>query len=147
MANITISCVDNVKARLEIGKHLRKWKNKENDDRTKAYYWLDFGNTADSGQVVLGTVNPIGQPKSKKYDVVEELPCIDQFFDLTAVDEKESGPSCSLAEALTKQDLFINSSLSQLGCDLLWKLISKGSVGQNGLFLNLKTSKMNPINI
>lgn len=147
VANITISCVDNVKARLEIAKHLRKWKNKGNDDRTRAYYWLDFGNTADSGQVILGTVNPIEQPKSKKFEVVNELPCIDQFFDLTAVDEKESGPSCSLAEALTKQDLFINSSLSQLGCDLLWKLISKGSVGQNGLFLNLNTSKMNPINI
>jgi len=96
---------------------------------------------------VLGTVNPIEQPRSKKFEVVKELPCVDKLFDLTAVDEKESGPSCSLAEALTKQDLFINSTLSQLGCDLLWKLISKGSVEQNGLFLNLNTSKMNPINI
>ena len=146
-ANITITCVDNVKARIDIGKHLRRWKNKDNDDRTRAYYWLDFGNTADSGQVVLGTVNPIEQPRSKKFEVVKELPCVDKLFDLTAVDEKESGPSCSLAEALTKQDLFINSTLSQLGCDLLWKLISKGSVEQNGLFLNLNTSKMNPINI
>lgn len=147
VANITISCVDNVKARIDIGKHLRKWKNKSNDDRTKALYWLDFGNTTDSGQVVLGTVNTIKQPTSKKFEVVKELPCVDTLFDLTTVDEKESGPSCSLAEALSKQDLFINSTISQLGCDLLWKLISKGSVEQNGLFLNLNTSKMNPINI
>ena len=31
------------------------------------------------------------------------------------VKEEESGPSCSLAEALEKQDLFINSTLAQLG--------------------------------
>ncbi len=28
---------------------------------------------------------------------------------------------CSLAEALEKQDLFINSTLAHIGCDLLWK--------------------------
>jgi PRTRC genetic system ThiF family protein len=146
-ANITITCVDNVKARLSIGKFLRSKKNKMREDAEKAYYWLDFGNTANSGQVVLGTIEKVGQPQSRKSESVEKMKCVDQLFDLTKVNEEDSGPSCSLAEALTKQDLFINSTISQLGCDLLWKLISTGSIEQNGLFLNLKTSKMNPINL
>lgn len=146
VANITITCVDNVKSRIAIGKFLRKMsKSKDGNDMHNAMYWLDFGNGATSGQVVLGTVVPIEQPKSKSNETVDSLPCVDQLFDLKNVDERESGPSCSLAEALTKQDLFINSTLSQLGCDLLWKLITTGAVEQNGLFLNLKTSKMNPI--
>lgn len=35
------------------------------------------------------------------------------MFDLTQVDEQNSGPSCSVTEALRKQDLFINSTLAQ----------------------------------
>jgi len=78
---------------------------------------------------------------------VKELPCVDTLFDLTTVDEKESGPSCSLAEALTKQDLFINSTLANLGCNLLWNLITCGGIEFNGLFLNLRNMKVNPINL
>ena len=146
IANITITCVDNVKARMEIGKHIRDTERGDKDEH-HAYYWLDFGNTADTGQVVLGTVIPVKQPTSEEFETVSELPCVDQLFDLTTVNEEDSGPSCSLAEALRKQDLFINSSLCQVGCDILWQLFSKGKIEQNGLFLNLRTSKMNPINI
>lgn len=147
LGNITITCVDNVKARIEIGKHLRNKKNIRHDDQRKPLYWLDFGNTSDTGQVVLGTIEPAKQPKVKKYEAVSKLPCVDKLFDLTKVDEKESGPSCSLAEALRKQDLFINSTLSQLGCNLLWKLISQGFIECQGLYLNLKSMKVNPISI
>lgn len=147
VANITVSCVDNIKARVDIGKNLRNKNIEGGDDRWQAMYWLDFGNTTDTGQVVLGTLLPVEQPKSKKAKAVSEMPCVDQLFDLSQVDEKDSGPSCSLAEALRKQDLFINSTLSQLGCNLLWKLISQGSIEYNGLYLNLKTMKVNPINL
>lgn len=147
LGNITITCVDNVKARIEIGKYLRSKKNLCHDDQRKPFYWLDFGNTADTGQVVLGTIETTKQPKGKKSEAVSKMPCVDKLFDLTKVDDKDSGPSCSLAEALRKQDLFINSTISQLGCNLLWKLISQGSIDCNGLYLNLKTMKVNPINL
>ena len=146
VANITITCVDNAKARIAIGKHIRE-AERGSDDKQLAYYWLDFGNATDTGQVVLGTVFPVKQPKSKEFETVDELLCVDQLFDLDSVNDADSGPSCSLAEALRKQDLFINSALSQVGCDILWQLFSKGKVEQNGLFLNLRTSRMNPINI
>lgn len=145
--NITISCVDNVKARVDIGKYLRDKDNMSRDDREKAFYWLDFGNTADTGQVVLGTIGSVAQPNCENSVVVPAMKCVDQLFDLSIVDEKDSGPSCSLAEALRKQDLFINSTISQLGCNLLWKLISQGSIDSNGLYLNLKTMKVNPISL
>lgn len=47
----------------------------------------------------------------------------------------DSGPNCSLARALSEQDLFINSMLAQLGCNILGKISSVDE--HHGLFLNL----------
>ena len=148
-ANVTITCVDNVNARIEIGKFLRdnvKPKTNRDHDMTKPYYWLDFGNTTDTGQVVLGTICEIEQPKKSKDPSAKTLKCVDEMFDLTKVNDEDSGPSCSLAEALRKQDLFINSAIAQFGCNIFWKLFS-GSIDTQGAFLNLKTLNTNPINI
>jgi hypothetical protein len=48
---------------------------------------------------------------------VENLPFItEEFGELLKISEAEDDtPSCSLAEALEKQDLFINSTLAQMG--------------------------------
>lgn len=148
-ANITVTCVDNVKARIETGKFLRKEAkdaNVRHDDRKCPFYWLDFGNATDTGQVVLGTVQRITQPKSQEFETVGNLDCVDKIFDLSKVKDEDSGPSCSLAEALKKQDLFINSTLAQLGCNIIWKLFG-GSIDIHGAFLNLSTMKVNPINV
>jgi hypothetical protein len=72
---------------------------------------------------------------------------VTDFFDLKKVNEKDSGPSCSLAEALTKQDLFINSTLAQIGMALMWKMFTKGMLEIQGAFLNLETMKVNPIKV
>jgi PRTRC system thiF family protein len=142
--NIIISCVDSVKSRILIGNSI---KGRSGIDYRRRLYWLDFGNGTNFGQVVLGTLGIIEQPQSKKYEVVSEIKTVTEFFDLTQVDEKDSGPSCSLAEALRKQDLFINSTLSQLGCALLWKLITSGVIDYQGAFLNLDTMNVNPIKL
>lgn len=142
--NIIISCVDSVKSRTLIGNSI---EGRSGIDYRRRLYWLDFGNGTNFGQVVLGTLGIIEQPQSKKYEVVSEIKTVTEFFDLTQVDEKDSGPSCSLAEALRKQDLFINSTLSQLGCALLWKLITNGMIDYQGAFLNLDTMNVNPIKL
>lgn len=111
-ANITISCVDNVKSRLVIYQHLKQ-VNHISDVYESPLYWLDFGNTQQTGQVILGTVKPVKQPKKAKYPTQATLPTLCDMFDLTQVDEQNSGPSCSVTEALRKQDLFINSTLAQ----------------------------------
>lgn len=144
IANITISCVDNVASRIQIGKILRFGGGV---DHQKALYWLDFGNQLDRGQVILGTLGSVRQPKSKKYKTVGSLKCVDKMFDLSKVDESESGPSCSLAEALRKQDLFINSFLAQTGCALLWKLLYEQCIDTQGAYVNLSTMNVNPIKL
>lgn len=143
-ANITISCVDNVKSRLTIHKHLKDVKH-VSDVHEKPLYWLDFGNTQKTGQVILGTVSKIKQPQKTEFETLNELSTLCDMFDLTQVNEQDSGPSCSLAEALRKQDLFINSTLAQLGCALLWKLFREVKIEYHGVFLNLSTLKTNPI--
>ena len=95
---------------------------------------------------MLGSLD-IKQPASKRFKTVSRLPFVTEQFDYTKIDEKESGPSCSLAEALNKQDLFINSTLAQLGCALLWKLFRERFIEYRGVFLNLETMKINPLKI
>lgn len=109
-------------------------------------YWVDFGNSVDSGQVVLGTPHCIEQPKGKR-GCVDLLRDITEMVDLTKVNEKNSGPSCSLAEALRKQDLFVNSTLANIGMALMWKMFTKGVLDIQGAFMNLETMKVNPIKI
>ena len=107
---------------------------------------MDFGNTQTSGQVVLGTVpKKIKQPKSQQYKTVDTLKVITRYVKYASVEETDSGPSCSLAEALEKQDLYINSTLAQLGCNLLWKMFRNGMLEHHGIYLNLTTMKVNPI--
>jgi len=72
---------------------------------------------------------------------------VDQLFDLKSIKEEDQGSSCSLAEALTKQDMFINYTLAQWGCNILWKLISKGQIERQGLFLNFDTMNVKGIPI
>jgi len=109
---------------------------------------MDFGNGQSSGQVLLGTVQEkIAQPKSKIYKTVESLKVITEYADYSKIKAEDSGPSCSLAEALEKQDLFINSTLAQIGCNILWKMFREGMIEFSGAYLNLKTLKVNPINV
>lgn len=146
LANITVTCTDNVKSRLDLWNILRAVPAKDYRNYETPLYWMDFGNTQDTGQVILGTVpEKIRQPASKLYETVGSLKVITRYVKYARVKETDSGPSCSLAEALEKQDLFINSTLAQLGCNILWKMFRGGMIEHHGLFLNLETMKVNPI--
>ena len=144
-ANIIITCTDTVKSRMEIAETLLQKQDNSYHPYQKRMYWLDFGNTKNTGQVILGTFGVIPQPRSKKYIPTGKLPCITECFDLMKIDEKDSGPSCSLAEAIDRQDLFINSTLANIGSKLLWKLFREGMTNQRGAFLNMDTLKLNPV--
>ena len=148
MANITITCTDNIKSRLDLWNILKAVQIPDYRDYTTPLYWMDFGNTQTSGQVVLGTVpKKIKQPASQLYETAGSLKVITRLVTYARVMEEDSGPSCSLAEALERQDLFINSTLAQLGCNILWKMFRNGMIEHHGVFLNLGTMKVNPINI
>ena len=147
-ASIYISCVDSVKARFGIADILNILNNgKAYSNRPR--YWLDFGNSQHTGQVLLSTIGTIKQPNSEKYETVESLPFItDEFGELLKQSEQQDDtPSCSLAEALEKQELFINSSLAQMGCSLLWGLFRYGMTEYRGFFHNLKDFNTHPIKV
>ena len=99
--------------------------------------------------MLLSTIGTIKQPNSEKYETVASLPFItDEFGELLKQsEEQDDTPSCSLSEALEKQDLFINSSLAQMGCSLLWGLFRYGMTEYRGFFHNLKDFNTHPIKV
>lgn len=147
-AVIYISCVDSAGSRFEIADILNGQRNHRHH-RDEPKYWMDFGNSQHTGQVILSTIAEIKQPDSKKYETVAQLPFVtDEFGELLKQSEAvDDTPSCSLAEALEKQDLFINSALAQLGCSLLWNLFRYGMTENRGFFLNLKDFHSQPLKV
>lgn len=141
---LCLSCVDSVAARFEIGEILKLPTRFGHHDQPR--YWMDFGNGHKTGQVVLATVGHLPQPQSMKYTPVPSLPFItDEFGSLLHRSETSGTASCSLAEALLKQDLYINAALAQMGCSLLWSLLREGMTPYRGFFLNLETFSATPL--
>lgn len=129
--DLVLGCVDTRKARLAILRAMERGTN-------GLSYWLDFGNRRDSGQAVLGQVSKAGRklnPDGKLPHVGELLP---EVIDPDYVDPEE-GPSCSLAEALTKQSLFINRAVAVHGMSMLAELFRSGGLSHHGVFVNLAT--------
>ncbi|TDE52759.1 PRTRC system ThiF family protein [Flavobacterium sp. GT3P67] len=144
-ANIYISCVDTISARFDIANALQNCAY-SNWERNKSLYWLDIGNAQNTGQALLSTINDIKQPSSKLYRTVSNLPLItEEFKELLEAQTDNNEPSCSLAEALEKQDLFINSTLANMGASLLWKLFREGMTEYKGFFLNLANFRSQPM--
>ena len=131
--NIIISCVDSVHARKMIKNRFKITKSCRTDF-TRSYYWMDFGNGNNSGQVILSD-------GKKLKDIFILFP---EFINQKTSDDT---PSCSVAAAILKQDLFTNGTLAMLGCDLLWKLLHDGIIEHAGLFMNLETLTIKPIKI
>jgi len=148
-ANLYITCVDTAAARFNISEMLCEFERGHRYDRARPLYWMDMGNSRDTGQVILSTIGTIKQPESELYRPVGHLPFITEMFrdQLEQADKNDDTPSCSLAEALSKQDLFINSAVANLGASLLWQLFREGMIFNRGMFLNLKTFITQPLKV
>jgi PRTRC genetic system ThiF family protein len=98
--DILIGCVDTRKARRAI----HRWAL-----RSRVLYWLDLGNDSASGQFVLGQPHNSANRKKKNrlFTVAELYPEI-----VSSKGKEDDQPSCSAAEALTRQEPFINHSLA-----------------------------------
>ena len=141
--NIYITCVDSARSRRAVYQDLKERGSPRSLDSRRPYYWLDTGNMADFGQVVLGTLTAVDQPPSQ-YATAKALPTVlDMFPDMH--DETPDTPSCSLAEAISKQDLFINTAVATQAAALVWKMLQAGYTTSQGSFINLQTGKVNPI--
>ena len=140
-ANITISCVDSVESRKAIAEAVHN--NSRGTDHERQYYWMDCGNDITSGQIYLGTTLDITQPKSKMKVIKFLKSPIEYFKGLK--DSKDDGPSCSLAGALSKQDLFINRTIANYAGHMLWTLIKDARINYQGIYINLQSLQTNPI--
>lgn len=156
-ADIIIGCVDSIKGRKEITRN------------SQATYWLDLGNTDKKGQVILGELHePEGKVRKltqaerdkledgDEEDGVVEEPAkrkrLPHFFDLFPELKKKNvkeddAPSCSLAEALERQDLFINQTVTTFALQLLWQFYRRGGLDIHGYFINLETGRVTPLPI
>lgn len=142
-ANITISCVDSVKSRQNILESFEKKKDNRSYDTD--LYWMDIGNSVNSGQIILGTTRIIKQLKGGR-------PYLPNFFDEFSWEELKANegknePSCSMAEALLRQDLFVNKIMATYATHMLWELLTKFRISYQGIYVNLETMKTSKIMI
>lgn len=132
--DLVIGCVDSIDARALIA----KLATDRNADVT---YWLDLGNLSDDGQFVLG------QPRNAiNPDQPGRLPTAAELWP-EIVDLKRKAPnlpSCSAAEALTRQAPFVNQVLANHALAMLAKLFA-GGIPYHGAFVNLATGKASSI--
>lgn len=135
--DIVISCVDTVASRRSIQKYLEN-----NDGHWNPIYWLDMGNTNATGQVILSATNT-KQPEGG----CASLPDIFSFFPDLEDHEDQDAPSCSMREALQKQDLFINRNISGFGLDILWRLFRYGKIEHHGCFVDLENYTTRPLRV
>lgn len=140
--SIVVVCVDSARARREIHRGL---------EGKRDIYLLDLGNRASDGQVIFGhtptptevrneygTIHPAESVRLPyPYDVLPELIDPNQPEDDT--------PSCGLAEALERQELFVNQAIVTPALAILWEFFRHGRLTWHGAFVNLKTGSMRSV--
>jgi PRTRC genetic system ThiF family protein len=124
--DIVIGCVDTRKARAAIAKCAEDWNEVD--------YGLDLGNNSDSGQFVLGEpLNRRNRQHRLRLRTVSEL-----FPEVIQSDRDGDGlPSCSAAEALDRQEPFVNPALANHALTLLARLFRYGTISYHGAFVGL----------
>jgi len=135
--DVVIGCVDTRAARIVIGKHVQGW-------RSRVAYWLDLGNSADSGQFVLGQpLNGRNRRSADRLCTAHELfpELCEESLDTT------DGPSCSAAEALDRQEPFVNQTLAQHALALLTRLFRYGRIDHHGAFVSVAQNRVQPLPI
>lgn len=117
--DVVVGCVDSIAARKVIAAYCAKHF---------VAYWLDMGNSADLGQWV------IGQPlNSLNKDVPDRLPThAELHWRAFKAKERRGEPSCSAAEAITRQAPFVNPLLANFSLSLLDRLFASGITHQGG---------------
>ncbi len=138
--DLVIGAVDNRSGRLAIVRSLERSSGGPT-------YYLDMGNKSGDGQVVLGEVIASGRKTDDKW----RLPHVGELFPElidSALDKVEDDtPSCSLAEALEKQSLYINTAMAMYAANILTQLFKYGELTHHGVFVNLDGMTAMPLEI
>ncbi|WP_025744853.1 PRTRC system ThiF family protein [Salinivibrio costicola] len=104
---------------------------------TGTFLWLDMGNDAGAGQVVLG---------ESKNTPNKTLPTICDLYDYTQLDDSDAEiKSCSAEESLARQQLGVNHFAARIGAQLLWNLLRHGKIDSNGAYFDVTTLRVEPL--
>jgi PRTRC genetic system ThiF family protein len=121
--DIVITCVDSGQYRYELGKH----HSSLNIDTI----WVDVGNGINDGQVCVGS---LGKPSTNKYPNIYDL-----YQDLLLLGDDDDLPSCSLKEALTRQDMGVNLHAASRAFNATWALVRHGRLAYSLDFFDFKS--------
>jgi PRTRC genetic system ThiF family protein len=135
--DLLIGCVDTRAARKVIQDHVQSW-------RSRVAYWLDIGNSADSGQFILGQPwNGRNRRSAARLRTAPEI-----FPEIVEASLDNDGvPSCSAIEALERQEPFVNQTLAHHALGLLARLFRYGRIEHHGAFVNLAQNRVQPLPI
>lgn len=128
--DLMIACVDSAKARYGITRTFHVHRPQ---------YLMDLGNRAADGQVLFGETALDGARLPSPYTILPEL------VDHTAIEDDT--PSCGLAEALERQELFVNQAIVTPALSILWEFFRYGRLTWHGAFVNLRTGSMRPLQV
>lgn len=124
---------------------LRKAVHEQGCCRTDTL-WLDTGNDARSGQMVLGHLK--GQDDWTT-DQGLRLPNVGDLFpeiiDQPEHFDRDDTPSCSAEEALSRQDWPINRMVAMSASNLLWQLLRHGGTNHHGSWIDSTTGRISPM--
>lgn len=132
--DLLVSCVDTASARRRLGDAIAHGGH-------APAYWLDLGNRASDGQFIIGCpAQALSAADARLLTVLEAFP---ELADESVADD--DAPSCSVAEALERQSLFVNRVVASHALALLFDLLGRGSIGHAGGFVNLASGQVAPI--
>jgi PRTRC genetic system ThiF family protein len=132
--DLVIGCVDTRVARALIAQSTAGFSG--------VGYTLDVGVSASSGQFVLGEPQNARNKRSRtRLRTVAEL--YPEVVD-PALDD-DNTPSCSVVEALERQEPYVNVVLAQHALALLARLFRYGQVSHHGGFVDVATARAMPL--
>lgn len=130
-ANFIISAVDKIGIRDQIATFFKDGQAIKGNPEYFPHFWLDMGNKKTVSQMVVGSY-------TMEWPTIMEYPM--------SVEEDQL-PSCSLAEAIANQDLFVNTRCASTAAKWLWECLTKPEIDWRGAFENLDTLRIAKLKI
>jgi len=131
--DLLITCVDKAEFRAKVGQRNNgRWRNHPT-------LWLDMGNGRNDGQVILGHWG-------RGTEALHLPNVFDLYPELATMPEDDDTPSCSLAEAIRSQNLYVNKFAS-MGIALLWDVLTTGKLDRHGFYFDSSKMTMTPMMI
>lgn len=131
--DLIITCADKASVRAQIGRCSENgWYCR------RPIFWLDTGNGANDGQVVLG--------HWRSNEDTWRIPNVyDLYPELETLPDEHAQRSCSHAEAVTRQALPINRLVADTAFELLWSWIRHGQLQHHGAYVRLNPIQVQPL--